>query len=149
MAIRFFRTRDKYGCFSSFSRHSVWFENYTWRTNENYYQAQKYAGLPGPAIERYNAIRIALTPRIAADLGRDRSIPMRSDWEQVKDDVMRQCVLKKFQTHRDIRDILLETYDEEIIEDSPYDSYWGIGPSGNGKNMLGKILMETREYLKK
>jgi predicted NAD-dependent protein-ADP-ribosyltransferase YbiA (DUF1768 family) len=43
----------------------------------------------------------------------------------------------------------LETYDEELIEDSPYDSYWGIGPSGNGKNMLGKILMETREYLKK
>jgi len=147
MAIKFFRTRDKYGCFSNFSRHSVWYENYTWPTTEHYFQAQKYAGLPGPAIERYNAIRIALTPRIAADLGRDRSIPMRSDWEQVKDDVMRQCVLQKFQTHRDIREILLGTYDEELIEDSPWDSYWGIGSNGDGKNILGKILMETRKYL--
>lgn len=28
-----------------------------------------------------------------------------------------------------------------LVEDSPRDSYWGIGANRNGKNMLGKILM--------
>jgi predicted NAD-dependent protein-ADP-ribosyltransferase YbiA (DUF1768 family) len=29
------------------------------------------------------------------------------------------------------------------------DPYWGNGPDGSGKNMLGKILMEVREEIKK
>jgi predicted NAD-dependent protein-ADP-ribosyltransferase YbiA (DUF1768 family) len=42
----------------------------------------------------------------------------------------------------------LATGDEEIIENSPIDSYWGCGADGQGKNMLGKILMETRDILR-
>ncbi len=29
-----------------------------------------------------------------------------------------------------------------------YDDYWGDGGNGQGKNMLGKILMKVREELK-
>jgi len=79
MAIKFFRTRDKYGCFSNFSRHSVWYENYTWPTTEHYFQAQKYAGLPGLAIERYNAIRTALTPRCMRVLIVMEGMPVNKD----------------------------------------------------------------------
>jgi predicted NAD-dependent protein-ADP-ribosyltransferase YbiA (DUF1768 family) len=43
---------------------------------------------------------------------------------------------------------LLETGDREIIENSPVDSYWGIGPDGRGENMVGKILMRLRKELK-
>ena len=148
MAIKFYKIKDKgipllYGCFSNFSRHSFWLDGDVWPTTEHYFQAQKYKGHP-----RYAEIRNAETPRIARDLGQDRSIPIRPDWEQVKDDVMRKCVLKKFQVHADIRKILIDTGTEELIEDSPIDAYWGIGHNGDGKNMLGKILVETREYLK-
>ncbi|WP_308189094.1 NADAR family protein [Nostoc mirabile] len=61
--------------------------------------------------------------------------------------IMRQGVLSKFQTHTDIRNILLSTGNAEIVENSPIDFYWGCGADGSGKNMLGKILMQVREIL--
>jgi len=143
MAIKFYSTHGAYGSFSNFSRHSIFLDNHSWPTVEHYFQAQKHIGTP-----RYKAILKASTPKIAATLGRERDKPLRADWEIVKDDIMRKAVKRKFQSHADIRKILLSTGIEEIIEDSPKDSYWGIGPDDNGKNILGKILMETREYLK-
>ncbi len=81
-------------------------------------------------------------------MGRERSRPLRQDWEQVKDDIMRKAVLRKFTTHADIREILLSTSNETIVENSPIDFYWGCGADGSGKNMLGIILMEVREILR-
>ena len=81
-------------------------------------------------------------------MGRDRSLPLRSDWEQVKDDVMREAALQKFSTHADIREILLATGDKVLVENSPIDYYWGCGKDGSGKNKLGQILMEVREILR-
>ena len=61
---------------------------------------------------------------------------------------MRRAVLRKFERHADLRAILLATGDEEIVENAPGDFYWGCGADGSGKNMLGRILMETREILR-
>jgi len=61
---------------------------------------------------------------------------------------MRKAVLKKIQTHADIRKILLSTGEEEIVENSPIDYYWGCGADGSGKNRLGVILMEVRELIR-
>jgi hypothetical protein len=88
------------------------------------------------------------TPKDAARMGRDRSRPLRSDWERVKDDIMRKAVLRKFETHADIREVLLSTGDAPIVENAPGDYYWGCGADGSGKNMLGQILMEVREILR-
>ncbi|HEY9873856.1 MAG TPA: NADAR family protein, partial [Candidatus Obscuribacterales bacterium] len=77
----------------------------------------------------------------------DRTRPLRRDWEEVKDDVMRRGVLCKFETHADIREVLLSTGDKLIVENSPIDYYWGCGADGSGKNKLGQILMEVREIL--
>ncbi len=84
----------------------------------------------------------------AAEMGRDRHRPLRPDWDAVKDDTMRRAVQRKFETHGDIRALLLATGDEEIIENAPRDYYWGCGANGTGKNMLGKILMNVREGLR-
>ncbi|HEX2549583.1 MAG TPA: NADAR domain-containing protein, partial [Gammaproteobacteria bacterium] len=43
---------------------------------------------------------------------------------------------------------LFSTGDEEIAEDSPTDSFWGLGPDGGGQNNLGKILMQVRQVLR-
>ena len=91
---------------------------------------------------------MAKSPKEAAKMGRDRKRPLRPDWEEVKDDVMRRAVLRKFETHADIREILLGTGDEEIVENAPGDRYWGCGADGTGKNKLGQILMEVREILR-
>ena len=143
MAIKFYRIKETYGCFSNFSRHAISLDGRMWPTTEHYFQAQKYIGTP-----RYDQIANAESPRIAADLGRDRGLPLRADWEQVKDDSMRKCVREKVLQHPQIKDLLMNTGEEEIVEDSPIDWYWGCGKDGTGKNMLGKILMEVREELK-
>ncbi|MDX2005616.1 MAG: NADAR family protein [Meiothermus sp.] len=93
------------------------------------------------------AIRLMPSPKQAANAGRSRQRPLRPDWEAVKDEIMRKAVLKKFQTHQSIRETLLATGDEELIEKTTGDYYWGCGANGTGKNMLGIILMETRSLL--
>ena len=143
MTIYFYDLGDKYGCFSNFSRHGFELNSAWWATSEHYFQAQKFPGTP-----HVEEIRQLKTPREAAKMGRDRSLPLRPDWEQVKDDVMRQAVLRKFETHADIREVLLDTGDELLVEKSPTDYYWGCGADGSGKNRLGAVLMEVREILR-
>jgi ribA/ribD-fused uncharacterized protein len=142
MAIRFYKVNDEYGCFSNFSKHGFELEGKYWSTSEHYFQAQKFVG----SIYE-EEIRTVESPMDAANMGRDRNKPLRPDWELVKDEVMRQAVLQKFLTHLDIREILLSTSPEEIIEETTSDYYWGCGTKGTGKNVLGKILMEVRSTL--
>lgn len=144
MTIYFYSTLGEYASFSNFSRHGFQLDGEYWPTTEHYFQAQKF-----PETEHCEQIRQAKTPKDAAKMGRERSRPLRKDWEQVKDDIMRKAVLCKFETHGDIREILLATGDEEIVENAPGDYYWGCGKDGSGKNMLGQILMEVREILRK
>jgi ribA/ribD-fused uncharacterized protein len=144
MTIYFYSNREEpYGCFSNFSAHGFNLDEAWWRTSEHYFQAQKF--IDTPHVEQ---IRLAPTPKDAAKMGRERSRPLRSDWEQVKDDVMLKAVLCKFQTHADIREILLSTGEQLIVENSPIDYYWGCGADGSGKNKLGQILMEVRDLLR-
>jgi N-glycosidase YbiA len=143
MTIWFYTTIDAYGCFSNFSRHGFELDGQYWPTAEHYFQAQKFAG-----TEQQRRIARARTPKEAAQLGRDRSLPLRADWEGVKDEVMRRAVLRKFETHPDIRETLLGTGDEELVENAPGDYYWGCGADGSGQNKLGRILMEVRAILR-
>src|SRR4028119_765559 len=144
MPIYFYVPREEpYGAFSNFSPHGVEMDGQWWPTSEHYFQAQKFAGTP-----HADQIREVKTPKDAARMGRDRSRPLRSDWERVKDDIMRKAVLRKFETHADIREVLLSTGDAPIVENAPGDYYWGCGADGSGKNMLGQILMEVREILR-
>lgn len=144
MTIYFYGTDDvPYGCFSNFSAHAIELDGHGWPTVEHYFQAQKFQG-----TRRADLIRRARTPLRAAELGRDRSTALRRDWERVKVDVMRRAVEAKFRTHADIREILLSTGDEVIVEDTVTDHYWGRGRTGTGKNKLGLILMRTRVKLR-
>lgn len=144
MAIYFYKTNDKYGCFSNFSKHGFEIEGKYWNTSEHFFQAQKFVG-----TEYEEQVRLLKTPMEAANMGRDRSKPLRSDWEEVKDDVMRRAVFEKFKANIEIKEILLSTGEEEIIEKTSSDFYWGCGEDGTGLNMLGIILMETRDILRK
>jgi predicted NAD-dependent protein-ADP-ribosyltransferase YbiA (DUF1768 family) len=35
-----------------------------------------------------------------------------------------------------------------LIENSPYDNFWGIGRTGTGLNYLGTVLMQVRKNIK-
>ena len=81
-------------------------------------------------------------------------VKLRSDWEDVKDDVMRKAVYFKFKQNPKLEKILLSTGNYKIFEHTHRDSYWADGhpkndPTvhGDGKNMLGVILEEVRDIL--
>ncbi len=143
MTIYFYSTKDEYGEFSNFKAYPFELHGKTWRTVEHYFQAQKFAG-----TEHEEALRNTPSPMVVARMGRSRKRPLRADWEEVKDDIMRQAVLAKFQQHAELRGLLLSTGAEEIVEKTTRDYYWGCGTDGTGQNMLGKILMEVRDKLR-
>lgn len=141
--INFYSTKGEYGGFSNFSRHPVKLKGETWPTSEHYFQAMKFEG-----TRHESEVRKAEGPKACAEMGRDRKRPLRADWEQVKDDIMREVVRAKFTQHKSLKETLLATGDAILVEHTTNDRYWGDGGDGTGKNMLGKILMEIREELK-
>ncbi|MEH2313561.1 MAG: NADAR domain-containing protein [Nostoc sp.] len=147
MTIYFYKVWQPYGCFSNFSLHRIHIQGTYWPTVEHYYQAQKFVGSTDAAI--IPLIHAAATPEEAAALGRCNTRQFRRDWDLVKTQIMREAVLKKFLTHLDIREVLLNTDDEILVENSPTDSFWGCGANKTGQNHLGKTLMSVREEIRK
>ena len=113
-----------------------------WPSTEHYFQAQKFAG-----TEHEESVRLSDKPRDAAAMGRDRSLPLRNDWEFVKDHIMHEAVMAKFTQYPELTTLLLSTGETELIEHTTNDNYWADGGDGSGKNMLGKILMTVRREL--
>jgi N-glycosidase YbiA len=145
VTIFFYLPREDWGFLSNFSPHGLEQGGLYFPTAEHFFQAAKFTQTDP---EHAEAIRRARKPRDAARMGRDRGHPLRSDWESVKDDIMRRAVRCKFTTHMELRERLLATGDEALVEQSPTDSYWGCGEDGCGLNRLGTILMEVRAELR-
>jgi len=141
MTIKFYKSVPPYGYLNNFDTNPVYVFDREWDSVEHAYQAQKTL-----IQEERDAIHAAKTPREARNLGQIAS--MRSDWNDIKYSVMKECVLAKFTQHQDLQNQLLSTGDEYLIEDSPIDWYWGCGSDGKGENNLGKILMEVRKEIR-
>jgi len=141
--IPFYKKEGLYGEFSNFFSAPIILDGKVWPTSEHYYQAMKFRDL-----DHQEALRNAQTPMEVATLGRDRSKPLRSDWDGIKDAVMFDVVVAKFTQHPELTKLLLATGDAILIEHTENDSYWADGGDGSGKNMLGKILMEVREIIR-
>ena len=133
---------EEHGYLSNFAHYPIDLDDRTWPTTEHYFQAQKFAG-----TTHEHEIRKAPTPGAAARMGRSRKRPLRKDWEEVKEEVMRKALLAKFHQHGDIREKLLSTGCAKLVEHTTNDSYWADGGDGSGLNRLGELLMELRAQL--
>ncbi|MWC27338.1 NADAR family protein [Paenibacillus sp. MMS18-CY102] len=140
--IKFYETNKPYGCFSNFSKHPIELDNKRWATVEHYFQAMKFANT---SFEE--EIRLLRTPMEAAIAGRDRNKPLRKDWEEMKEAIMRRAIAAKCEQHESVRDILVSTGNCLLIEHTKNDSFWGDGGDGSGQNKLGQMLMEIRSEL--
>lgn len=84
---------------------------------------------------------------------RSRKVTLRKDWDAIKVAVMFQLLREKF-THPSLCAKLLATGDEELVEGNRWhDNFWGVCHCGRctdvGENMLGKLLMQVREELRR
>ncbi|XP_031481381.1 riboflavin biosynthesis protein PYRR, chloroplastic [Nymphaea colorata] len=156
--IFFYKTWDPYGAFSNFSPHPLHMpdesgEYFTWSSVEHYYQAHKFWGVKDPkAIGFVEQIKSATSPEEAARIGRtmQRQCPdlVRTDWENLKIDVMYKALKHKFSIYPHLNALLLSTAGSVLVEASPHDLFWGGGREGEGLNYLGRLLMQLRsEFL--
>ena len=139
----FYAQTDPNAEFSNFAPYGVAMDGLWWPTVEHYFQAQKFHD--APYRER---IRRASTPKQAKGLGMSRDLPLRDDWEAVKDALMLAALRVKFTTHPGPRALLLGTGERMIVENAPGDFYWGCGADGTGLNRLGTLLMQVRDELR-
>lgn len=141
-AIYFYAKEEVYGEFSNFADFGIEINGVFYPTVEHYYQAQKF----DDAVYQ-EKIRLAPTPKEAAELGKTRELPLKPDWDIIKSEVMWKAVKTKFNTHPQLAQMLRDTDDALLIENSPYDEYWGIGSASKGHNHLGTLLMRARKQL--
>lgn len=143
--INFYSSKEKpFGVFSNFLRgYPIELKGKEWPTSEHYYQAQKFAN-----TQYEEEVRLTDDPAKAASMGRKRELPLRQDWEEVKNDIMREAIYAKFTQYDSLKEILLSTGNSELIEHTTNDHYWADGGDGSGQNWLGKLLMELREKFK-
>jgi ribA/ribD-fused uncharacterized protein len=140
--IKFYSVGAAYGEFSNFAIYPIKVKGKLWPSTEHYFQAQKFAG-----TSQETAIQNASTPAKAAEMGRNRKIRIRPNWDNVKDNVMLEAVRAKFTQHSELKAMLINTGDAMLIEHTENDAYWGDGGDGKGLNKLGKTLMKVREEL--
>jgi ribA/ribD-fused uncharacterized protein len=161
MTIQFYGTRGKYSFLSNFHNAIITLDGHQYATVEHYYQSMKTTD---PLIAE--RVRSCPTPGGAKLSG--RQIPCREDWadvvgnatlhaifedpkgivvHRVKDHFMFQGLVAKFTQRPELRDALLLTGTEELIEASPTDFYWGVGKNGTGQNKLGRMLQLVRRDL--
>jgi ribA/ribD-fused uncharacterized protein len=142
--ILFYAVAQDYGAFSNFAPYPITLHGKRWPTSEHYFQAQKF---DEPKVRE--AIRRVKSPSEAARTGRDRKHRLRRDWDSARVGVMREALRAKFTQHADLRELLLSTGDAAIVEHTERDDYWGDGGDGSGANMLGRLLMELRDELRR
>jgi ribA/ribD-fused uncharacterized protein len=140
--IRFYRASGKFGFLSNLFKHPVEFEGRVFPTSEHAYQYGKFKDkkVADWAME-------APKPHLVAVLAHNLFIyDMVDGWRNIKVKRMKDVLKAKF-SNPVLEKKLLETGNSHLIENSKSDSFWGIGKKENGKNMLGKLLMEVRHEI--
>ena len=129
--------RGKYFFLSNFFPSNILYQGVLYHNAEAAFHAQK------DPSRREEFSR--LNPSEAKRLG--RRVKLRSDWEQVKDDIMYDVVNCKFTQNKKLAEQLIATGEEDLIEENDWgDRYWGVC-RGVGKNKLGQILKRVRSEL--
>lgn len=137
--------RGDFGFLSNFWGAPLVYQGIRYPTSEHAYQAQKLGSDP-----KFNILKMAIaTVETPGKVKRmSRTLKIRPDWEEVKVQIMREIVFEKFAQNPQLAGKLLATGDVRLEEGNGWgDTFWGIH-KGQGKNWLGRILMETRDQLR-
>lgn len=130
-----------YRFLSNYHVADVLYEGIIYPSSEHAYHAAKTLDI--------NIRKELLTLTCAEAKKKGNIIPLRSDWEEIKYDVMKTILRDKFTRHRKLRSMLLNTGGKYLEETNHWrDTYWGVCDE-IGENNLGKILMYLRFEIKR
>lgn len=144
--ISFAKIAGEWGRFSNMHYGALFVNETLIPSVEALYQSCKYPLYPNiqkEILSQDNAMK-------AKSISRQYIRYQRQDWEDVKYQIMRWCLMVKLiQEWDDLAPLLLKTKGFPIVEYSKKDAIWGAMPFGNdklkGKNILGRLLMDIRD----
>ena len=128
----------------TYSPHVFSLDGLEWPTVEHYFQAMKFAET---APEHFEKVRLSTSAKQARKLGRSKSIKIRVDWSKVRRVVMTRAIYTKCRTHDEVAQVLIDSGERKILENSQYDYYWGCGRDRRAENTFGLVLMDVRTKL--
>lgn len=145
-------------CFSQWWEQEFTVDGITYKSAEHWMMAKK-AELFGDH-EVKEKILASKTPGEAKKWGRKVKGFKSELWDEMKYAIVLAGNISKFEQNPELKEFLLNTGDQIIVEASPVDPIWGIGLAADdeaaqfperwkGENLLGFALMETRDKLKK
>lgn len=137
--INFVETRWSYP--SPFSAHVVEIDGIVYKTAEHAYQALR---MVPAARQKIMDTKNPLGAWRQAQLCKERG---EIDENSNKEELMEKVFKAKLAQHDDIKAILLESGDRELLKVYPTDYYWGTGADGSGENRMGKLWMKLRSEL--
>ena len=146
----YFNSRTLYfDIFSNFYEEPLEINGQIWKSGEHFYQAAKFAktGLQ-PDEEIYHTIINAETPGTAKRLADEY---FSGENKECSHQALRTFVAMatmlnvKFAHGTLARKRLMQTGNLELIHHSGSDFFWGQSRKGEGKNLLGKALMQMRD----
>ena len=139
-AIYFFTTA--FHPFDNFSAHQVEIWGKRFPTVEHAFQWKKFSEVR-PDIA--NKIFEAGSPELVKQISLEHKVDAPKNWHERKVGIMEEIIFAKAAQHLDVQALLKKSGNRTIIENSPVDSFWGIGIDSQGINTMGKILMKARE----
>lgn len=127
----------------STASHPIQLDGEHWPSAEHYV----YANL-AKNPEYGERIKNAESALDAYNLGNSWFRRKRSDWKTLRRVLMTRALYTKAMMYPEVKQALMETGDEKLIETSLYDHYWGIGRDQRGTNMLGKVWEDIRKKIR-
>ncbi len=145
-------------CLSQWWMEEFRYENDIYCCMEQFMMAQK-AEVFGDTEIREEIMNCRKPKEIKA-LGRKVRGFDESVWNKVKYSIVLNGNFRKFTQNPKLREFLLSTGENILVEASPYDAVWGIRMSANnenaqnpmkwqGQNLLGFALMEVRDEIRR
>lgn len=133
---------DKNSVFSTIADFPFELDGMHWLTAEHYYQACKFKGLAYA-----QKIIAAEDGQQAYELGNRKLKRKVSDWKSNRQVYMTRALYRRVKEYADVKQALLDTGDQLLVETSQYDYFWGLGRDQRGENTLGKVWMGIRNKL--
>ena len=140
------RFQGEHRFLSNFWPAPVPYEGVVYPSVEHAYQAAKY---PPGVRDQFRRGSPGAAKRLAKAM--QHRADRRADWADVKYGIMFDLVWEKFRHHPHLKEKLLATGDQPIIEGNTWgDTYWGVDlVTGEGSNHLGNILTQVRRELRR
>lgn len=136
----------EFACLDNFAAFAVVYKGIKYPTVEHAYQALKFVDT---APEIAKEITESFSSHEAQKIGYANKDRQNPKWDDIKVNLMEELLRLKLEQNPYVKRKLLQTKDYLICEDSPKDSFWGIGAERDGQNQLGKLWMKLRDELTK